>query len=104
MSDIQFVDTTLRDGKLSLWAMNMRTDAMLAVAEQMDRAGFTSIEFFAESMFKKYVRDLKENPWYWIREGTKRFKQTRLRTMGGIYGMFEKTPRCILELYVERLV
>lgn len=104
MSDIKFVDTTLRDGKLSLWAMNMRTSAMLAIAEQIDRAGFMSIEFFAESMFKKYVRDLKENPWYWIREGTKRFKQTRLSAIGGIYAIFQKTPHCILKLYVEQLI
>ena len=29
MSEIHFVDTTLRDGQQSLWALGMRTGAML---------------------------------------------------------------------------
>ena len=37
MNDISFVDTTLRDGQQSLWALGMKTDAMLGAAEQMDR-------------------------------------------------------------------
>src|SRR5262245_38514650 len=32
--------------ELSLWALGMRTGAMLAIAEQMDRCGFQSMEFF----------------------------------------------------------
>ena len=39
MSDVTFVDTTLRDGNQSLWAYNMRTAAMLEAIEGMDRAG-----------------------------------------------------------------
>jgi pyruvate/oxaloacetate carboxyltransferase len=34
MNEIHIVDTTLRDGQLSLWALGMRTGAMLAIAEQ----------------------------------------------------------------------
>ena len=37
MNEIRFVDTTLRDGQQSLWALGMKTEAMLAVAERMDR-------------------------------------------------------------------
>ena len=40
MSEIHFIDTTLRDGSQSLWAMNMPTHAMLSIAEQMDKGGF----------------------------------------------------------------
>ena len=32
MDDIHIIDTTLRDGQLSLWALGMRTGAMLAIA------------------------------------------------------------------------
>ena len=35
MSDVRFIDTTVRDGNQSLWALNMRTDHMLAVAEHV---------------------------------------------------------------------
>ena len=41
-----------------------------------DQAGFESMEFFLSVMFKKYVREHKENPWEWVREGTKRIKKT----------------------------
>jgi oxaloacetate decarboxylase alpha subunit len=106
MSEIHFVDTTLRDGQQSLWALGMRTATMLSVAEQMDRAGFESIEFFVSIMIKKYVREHKENPWEWIRKGTKRFRRTRLRNHGGMHGSgaFEKLPHAVMKLLIERLV
>ena len=104
MSEIRFVDTTLRDGQQSLWALGMKTGAMLSIAEQMDRCGFESMEFFVTVMFKKYVREHKENPWEWLREGTKRFSQTRLRYHGGLHNAFEKIPSCVLRLLIERVV
>ena len=105
MSDeVRFIDTTLRDGNQSLWALNMRVGAMLPAAPHMDEAGFESMEFFLSVIFKKYVREHKENPWYWLREGTRRIKKTRLRYHGGMHSAFEKTPHSILKLLVERLV
>jgi oxaloacetate decarboxylase alpha subunit len=105
MSDeVRFIDTTLRDGNQSIWALNMRVGAMLPAAPHLDMAGFESMEFFLSVIFKKYVREHKENPWYWLREGVKRFKHTRLRYHGGMHSAFEKTPHCILKLLIERLV
>ena len=106
MSEIHFVDTTLRDGQQSLWALGMRTGAMLPIAAQMDRVGFESMEFFVSVMIKKYVREHKENPWIWLREGTKRFSHTRLRNHGGMHGSgaFEKLPHAVMRLLIERVV
>jgi oxaloacetate decarboxylase (Na+ extruding) subunit alpha len=104
MSEIHFIDTTLRDGNQSLWALNMPIGAMLSVAEQMDKAGFESIEFFLGVMFKKYVHEHKENPWDWIRLGSKKFTRTRLRYHGGMNNTFHKTPSCVLRLLGERLI
>jgi oxaloacetate decarboxylase alpha subunit len=104
MSEIRFVDTTLRDGQQSLWALGMKTEVMLAVAEQMDRCGFESMEFFLSMMFKKYAREHRENAWDWLRLGAKRFTKTRLRYHGGLHGGFEKIPSCILRLMIERVV
>jgi len=106
MSEIHFVDTTLRDGQQSLWALGMRTGAMLPIAAQMDRVGFESMEFFVSIMIKKYVREHKENPWIWLREGTKRFSRTRLRNHGGMHGSgaFEKLPHAVMRLLIERIV
>ncbi len=104
MSEIRFVDTTLRDGNQSLWALNMKTAAMVEAAEQMDQAGFESMEFFVTNMFKKYVREHKENPWDWLREGTKRLRNTKLRLHGGLKGGLEKKPLSILQLIIRKVV
>src|SRR6266480_4641037 len=106
MSEVHFIDTTLRYGQQSLWALGMRTGTMLAVAEAMDRAGFESLEFFCSTMIKKYVREQKQNPWEWVREGTKCFRRTRLRLHGGMHGSgtFVKLPPAVMKLFVERAV
>ena len=106
MNEVSFIDTTLRDGQQSLWALGMKTDAMLGTAAQMDRIGFESMEFFVSIMIKKYVRELKENPWIWVREGVKRFRHTRLRNHGGLHGSgaMEKLPHAAMKLLAERLV
>src|ERR1051325_10951444 len=72
----------------------------------MDRIGFESMEFFVSIMIKKYVRELKENPWIWVREGVKRFRHTRLRNHGGLHGSgaMEKLPHAAMKLLAERLV
>jgi oxaloacetate decarboxylase alpha subunit len=106
MNEIRFIDTTLRDGQQSLWALGMKTEAMLGAAAQMDRIGFESMEFFVSIMIKKYVRELKENPWVWLREGVKRFRHTRLRNHGGLHGSgaMEKLPQAAMKLLAERVV
>ncbi|OGQ50128.1 MAG: hypothetical protein A3I10_06245 [Deltaproteobacteria bacterium RIFCSPLOWO2_02_FULL_57_26] len=104
MSEIHFIDTTLRDGQLSLWALNMRTGAMLAVAEQMDHCGFQSMEFFGFSAFMKLVREQKENPWDWMSLGAKLFSRTRLRYHGGLSSGFEKIPRSVLNLMMACVI
>jgi oxaloacetate decarboxylase (Na+ extruding) subunit alpha len=106
MNDIRFIDTTLRDGQQSLWALGMKTEAMLPIASQMDRIGFESMEFFVSIMIKKYVREHKENPWIWLRDGVKHFRNTRLRNHGGLHGSgaFEKLPHAALKLLAERVV
>ncbi len=104
MNEIHIVDTTLRDGQLSLWALGMRTGAMLAIAEQMDRCGFQSMEFFGFAGYIKFVREHKENPWDWMRLGAERFHRTRLRYHGGFATGFEKVPRSVRRLMVERVI
>ena len=47
MSEISFIDTTLRDGQQSLWALGMKTDAMLGarrrwIASVSSRWNFSS--------------------------------------------------------------
>ncbi|MGE5303767.1 MAG: hypothetical protein ACM3TN_10595 [Alphaproteobacteria bacterium] len=104
MSEVRFVDTTLRDGQASLWAENMRTGMMLLVAERLDRAGFQGIEIIAASHVKKCVRELRENPFERIRLLAGKIKKTALRALGSArISPFELTPDSVLDLWYERM-
>lgn len=107
MNDIKFVDTTIRDGQASLWAMNMRTQHMLSAMPHLDAAGFESMEFIATgSRLKKFVRHLGENPWDWIKGGAAAAKNTPLRWHGSIGGrtMSGYVPKSVGELLISKAV
>ena len=101
MDEVRIVDTTLRDGDISLWAFGMTTRMMLPALRHMDEAGFDSMEFFLSLRFKKFVREHKEDPWDWLRLGTEEVKKTRLRYHGGLHSGFEWIPECIRRLVIQ---
>ena len=104
-TEVNFVDTTLRDGQSSLWAYGMRTDMILPVAATMDRAGFEAIEIIASASFKKCVRELREDPWERLRLVRQRIQMTPLRAIRGrSMSAFHITPQAIEDLWAERLV
>ena len=104
MDQIDFVDTTFRDGHASLWAEGMTTGMMLPVAGQMDAAGFKSMEIIATSHFKKCVRELREDPWERIRLISKKVTRTPLvLMMGHNITAFDLTPLSLLRLFMERI-
>ena len=101
---VSFVDTTLRDGHLSLWASNMRTGMMLPIADRLDRAGFEGIEIMSSAFYKKCVRDLKDDPWERVRLLKKRIRHTPLRSIRSRSMLaFQITPPAIADLWLERL-
>ena len=52
-NQVRFIDTTVRDGNQSLWALNMKIGSMLPALAHMDEAGFESMEFFLERHLQK---------------------------------------------------
>ena len=60
---LKITDTTLRDGHQSSLATRMRTEDMEAVAEEMDKAGFYSMEVWGGATFDVPTRFLNEDPW-----------------------------------------
>ena len=101
---ISFVDTTLRDGHLSLWASNMRTAMMLPIADRLDHAGFDGIEIMSSAFYKKCVRDLKDDPWERVRLLRKRMRNSPLRSIRSRSMLaFQITPAAIADLWLERL-
>ena len=82
--DVRFIDTTFRDGSQSLWAIGLRTGMMEAVAEDMARAGFQAVEVPVVAIFiKKFVRDLKEDPWAMMRMAARKMPHTIKSCMAG---------------------
>lgn len=107
MSKVDLIDTTIRDGQASLWAMNMTTEHMLPIMPALDSAGFDSIEFLATgSRLKKFVRHLAEDPWDWIYRGAAAAEKTPLRWHGQIDGrtMSGWVPPELGELLIRKAV
>src|SRR5919106_1363061 len=105
MNEVKFVDTTLRDGQASLWAENMSTGMMLAVADRIDEAGFQAIELIASSHIKKCVRELREDPFERMRRMVKKIIKTPLRAIGAErISAFELTPDSVVDLWFERMI
>lgn len=77
MTQLKITDTTLRDAHQSLAATRMRTEDMLSLAKEMDKAGFWSVEAWGGATFDSCIRYLNEDPW------------ERLRTLKEV---FVKTP------------
>ncbi|HXV49214.1 MAG TPA: hypothetical protein VEB61_10455 [Candidatus Binatia bacterium] len=102
--EVRFIDTTLRDGQLSLWASNMRTGMMVPIAERLERAGFEAIEVMSSAFYKKCVRDLKEDPWERVRLLARRIKNTPLRSIRSRSMLaFQITAPAVADLWLERL-
>lgn len=102
--DLDFVDTTFRDGPHSLWAQKVSLGMMLPVAEVLDEAGFKALEVMGSGNFKKCVRDLKEDPWHKISALAARIRKTPMAyVMLPSVTTFDITPSSVLRLYVERL-
>lgn len=78
-ANLDFVDTTLRDGNQSLWgAVGLRTGMMLEVAADLDRVGYRAIDFSTSTHMAVTVRFHKENPWERIRLMKARMPRTPL--------------------------
>jgi oxaloacetate decarboxylase alpha subunit len=99
MSDVRFVDTTLRDGQQSLWAYSMRTGMMVPIVELMDQAGFEAIEFGGPVELPKCIKELREDPWERYRLVIPKFKKTPLRLIHGTRSGFAIYPEALHQLY-----
>ncbi len=104
MTTIQFVDTTLRDGNQSLWdATGLTTESILAVAGQVDKAGFKAVDFMASIHMGVAVRYHKENPWKRIKLVSQAMPNTPLSfgTTGRRFIGFKRSPDCIIALVYQ---
>ena len=101
MAAIRFVDTTIRDGHLSLWASGMTTGMMLPVVGTLDQAGFDAIEVLSDGQMGKAVRDLKDDPFERMRMMAERAPNTPLRLIAGRIATFEYEPPEAFALFLR---
>jgi pyruvate carboxylase subunit B len=60
---LKITDVTFRDGHQSSLATRMRTEDMEAIAKEMNKAGFYSMEVWGGATFDVPTRFLNEDPW-----------------------------------------
>jgi len=60
---LKITDVTLRDGHQSIMATRMRTEDMLPIAGEMNKADFYSMEVWGGATFDVSTRFLNEDPW-----------------------------------------
>ena len=78
---LKITDLTLRDGHQSLLATRMRTKDMVAVAPEMNKAGFYSMEVWGGATFDVPTRFLNEDPWQRLRTLKKLVPDTPLQML-----------------------
>jgi len=60
---VKITDVTFRDGHQSSLATRMRTEDMEGIAQEMNKAGFYSMEVWGGATFDVPTRFLNEDPW-----------------------------------------
>lgn len=102
--EVRFIDTTFRDGSQSLWASGMRNGMIEAVAQTMDQAGFAAVEVPVVGVYiKKFVRDLKEDPWEMMRMAARKMPNAVKSCMAGghILSFEAPAPQELVKLFFK---
>jgi oxaloacetate decarboxylase alpha subunit len=103
MKPIHFVDTTLRDGNISLWAHGMRQHMIEPIIDRWDGVGYKAMEIVDASFFKKGVRELQEDPFARIRRVAAVTPNTPLRVITSRHLTFEYSAPEVDRFYLQRL-
>ncbi|TET39997.1 MAG: pyruvate carboxylase subunit B [Dehalococcoidia bacterium] len=78
---MKITDLTFRDGHQSLLATRMRTEDLEAIAPEMDKVGFWSMEVWGGATFDVMTRFLNEDPWERVRILKKLMPHTPLQML-----------------------
>ena len=78
---IQITELILRDAHQSLMATRMALEDMVPACEELDKAGFWSIECWGGATFDACIRFLNEDPWERLRTFRKLMPNSRLQML-----------------------
>ncbi len=74
-------ETVLRDANQSLAATRMRNEDFIDVLEEMDQAGYYSVECWGGATFDACIRYLDEDPWQRLRLIREKMPNTKLQML-----------------------
>jgi methylmalonyl-CoA carboxyltransferase 5S subunit len=78
---VQITELILRDAHQSLLATRMALEDMVPACEDLDKAGFWSVECWGGATFDACIRFLNEDPWERLRTFRKLMPNTRLQML-----------------------
>ena len=78
---IDVTELILRDAHQSVMATRMGIEDMIPVCEDLDKAGFWSVECWGGATFDSCIRFLNEDPWERLRTFRKLMPNTRLQML-----------------------
>src|SRR5437763_5123277 len=78
---VQITELILRDAHQSLLATRMGMEDMVPACEDLDKAGFWSVECWGGATFDACIRFLNEDPWERLRTFRKLMPNTRLQML-----------------------
>jgi oxaloacetate decarboxylase (Na+ extruding) subunit alpha len=103
--DVEFIDTTMRDGQQSLWGMRMQGRHMLAMADDIDRVGYRIVDLVVSNVFEAQVRFGHEDPWDVLDHVRAAMPNSKLRAGMRSFAIvgFSRNPDSLMELWVRTL-
>ncbi len=78
---VEVTELALRDGHQSLLATRMALEDMVAACEDIDQAGYWSVECWGGATYDSCIRFLNEDPWERLRTFRKLMPNTRLQML-----------------------
>ena len=81
MQKVQLTETVLRDANQSLMATRLPYSDYEAILDDMDKAGYYSVECWGGATFDSCLRYLDEDPWERLRNIRKHMPNTRLQML-----------------------
>jgi len=78
---IEVTELILRDAHQSLMATRLATEDMVPVCEDLDKAGFWSVECWGGATYDACIRYLNEDPWERLRTFRQLMPNTRLQML-----------------------
>ena len=79
--EVGVTELVLRDGHQSLLATRMALEDMVAACEDIDQAGYWTVECWGGATYDSCIRFLNEDPWERLRTFRKLMPNTRLQML-----------------------